>query len=147
VRSVFLGRLSPRVFRSQPLRGHLSRSLQADKDVGFSIELWEAIAKDLGTDFTIKRHENFSDKLQAVQNGESNAAVANISITAAREATMDFSHPIFSSGLRTMIPLNPETNFSIFRTILSWEILLAVLGAFAVLLAVGGWHVDVAIRT
>ena len=111
--------------------------VQDDKDVGFSIELWEAIAKDLGTDFTIKRHENFSDMLQAVQNGESDAAVANISITAAREATMDFSHPIFSSGLRTMIPLNPETKFSIFRTILSWEILLAVLGAFAVLLAVG----------
>ncbi len=111
--------------------------VQDDKDVGFSIELWEAIAKDLGTDFTIKRHENFSDMLQAVQNGESDAAVANISITAAREAIMDFSHPIFSSGLRTMIPLNPETKFSIFRTILSWEILLAVLGAFAVLLAVG----------
>jgi polar amino acid transport system substrate-binding protein len=33
--------------------------VQNDKDVGFSIELWEAIAKDLGTDFTIKRHENF----------------------------------------------------------------------------------------
>ena len=107
------------------------------KDVGFSIELWEAIAEDLGTEFSVNRHDGFSDMLEAVKTGASDAAIANISITSSREATMDFTHPIFSSGLRTMIPLNPDTNFSIFRTILSWEILLAVLGAFAVLLAVG----------
>jgi polar amino acid transport system substrate-binding protein len=50
---------------------------------------------------------------------------------------MDFSHPIFSSGLRTLIPLKPDSSFSLISTIVSWELFFAIIGTFGVLLAGG----------
>lgn len=75
--------------------------------------------------------------LNAVTSGTSDAAIANISITSAREQAMDFSHPIFSSELRTLIPLRPDSSFSLISTIVSWELFFAIIGAFGVLLAGG----------
>lgn len=107
------------------------------KDTGFSIELWEAVAQNLKTDFSIVRHDSFSEMLGAVTSGTSDVAIANISITLAREQAMDFSYSIFSSGLRTMIQLKPDSNFSLVSTIVSWELFFAIIGAFAILLAGG----------
>ena len=107
------------------------------KDTGFSIELWEAVAQNLNTDFSIVRHDSFSEMLDAVTSGTSDVAIANISITLAREQAMDFSYWIFSSGLRTMIQLKPDSNFSLVSTIVSWELFFAIIGAFAILLAGG----------
>ena len=106
-------------------------------DIGFSIELFTAIAQSLDSEFSIVRHDSFSEMLGAVTSGSADAAIANISITSAREKAMDFSHPIFSSGLRTMIPLKPNSNFSLISTIMSWELIFAIIGAFGVLLAGG----------
>jgi polar amino acid transport system substrate-binding protein len=106
-------------------------------DTGFSIDLWTAISENLDAEFSVVRHDSFSEMLEAVQVGSSDAAIANISITSAREQTMDFSHPIFSSGLRTMIPLKSESSFSLVRTIVTWELFFAIIGAFGVLLAGG----------
>lgn len=75
--------------------------------------------------------------LNAVTSGTSDAAIANISITSAREQAMDFSHPIFSSGLRRLIPIKPDSSFSLISTIVSWELFFAIIGAFGVLLAGG----------
>lgn len=111
--------------------------VQDGQDAGFSIELWTEIAKDLGTEFSIVRHDSFSEMLEAVQTGSSEVAIANISITSARELEMDFSHPIFASGLRTMVPLSSDSNISIIRAIASWELFFAIIGAFALLLAGG----------
>ena len=107
------------------------------KDTGFSIELWEAVAQNLKTDFSIVRHDSFSEMLGAVTSGTSDVAIANISITLAREQAMDFSYSIFSSSLRTMIQLKPDSNFSLVSTIVSWELFFAIIGAFAILLAGG----------
>ncbi|MEO9457528.1 MAG: transporter substrate-binding domain-containing protein [Lentilitoribacter sp.] len=107
-------------------------------DTGFSIDLWTAIAENLDTEFSIVRHDSFSEMLDAVmETGTSDAAIANISITSAREQAMDFSYPIFSSGLRTMIPLKENSSFSLIRTIATWELFFAIIGAFGVLLTVG----------
>lgn len=106
-------------------------------DTGFSIELWRAVAKDLGRDFQLIRHESFAEMLDAVKNGSSDAAIANISITSQRELEMDFSHPIFASGLRTMIPLQSASNFSILWALASWDLFFAIMLAFG-LLMLGG---------
>jgi polar amino acid transport system substrate-binding protein len=108
-----------------------------DKNTGFSIELLAEIAQNLDSEISIVRHDSFSEMLNAVTSGTSDAAIANISITSAREQAMDFSHPIFSSGLRTLIPLKPDSSFSVISTIVSWELFFAIIGAFGVLLASG----------
>jgi polar amino acid transport system substrate-binding protein len=106
-------------------------------DTGFSIELWRAVAKDLGRDFQLIRHDSFGEMLEAVKSGSSDAAIANISITSQRELEMDFTHPIFASGLRTMIQRQSISNFSIIWSLASWDLFFAVMLAFGLLL-IGG---------
>ena len=69
---------------------------------GFSIELWEAIAARLGLETTYRLLPDIRALLEAVEKGEGDLAIAAISITAEREARMDFSHPYFESGLQIM---------------------------------------------
>ncbi|WP_372886994.1 transporter substrate-binding domain-containing protein [Shimia sp.] len=102
---------------------------------GFSIDLMQAIAKDLGRPVEFAKQESFGDMLNTVRNAELDGAIANISITAAREIEMDFSQPIFESGLQILLPAEAG---SVQRLggVLAREIL--VLGALALALLFGG---------
>jgi len=71
-------------------------------DTGFSVDLMTAIGAELGRSVTFDRYDSFGDMLGAVQSGTADAAIANISITSERELIMDFSQPIFDSGLQVM---------------------------------------------
>ena len=74
-----------------------------DELTGFSIELWSAVASRLERDFKLTAHESFAGMLDAVKAGKADLAVANISITAARETEMDFAQPIFDAGLQILV--------------------------------------------
>lgn len=106
------------------------------EQTGFSMDLWQALAEDLGWSYEISRVEDFSDMLGAIEDRSADAAVANISITANRETIMDFSQPIFGAGLQIMTPSNGSTS-SIWSVVLSKDLLLAIAGAFALLLGGG----------
>ena len=113
-------------------------------DTGFSVDLWRAVAQDLELEFSFVRHDSFGDMLDAARSGGSDVAIANISITAQRELEMDFSHPIFASGLRTMIPQQSTSNYSILWALASWDLLFAIVIAFGMLM-LGGmlmWHFE-----
>ena len=69
---------------------------------GFSIDLWEALAEDINRGYEMDVHPDFTTMLGHVEAGTADAAIANISITAEREQVMDFSQPIFASGLQIM---------------------------------------------
>ena len=105
-------------------------------DVGFSMDLWTALAKSIDRDYRIQRFQSFSDMLGAVEASEIDLAIANISITAAREEVMDFSQPIFSAGLQIMTPAERD-GASLWRALFKKELMLAVILAFAALLGVG----------
>lgn len=70
---------------------------------GFSIELWEAIAKRLNVETQYQSRENVKDLLSDVQSKKADVAVAAISITAERDRTLDFSQPIYDSGLQILV--------------------------------------------
>ena len=76
---------------------------------GFSIQLWEAIAQELGMDYELYEVETVAQQLEAVENGEADLAVAGISITAEREMVMDFSFPYFDAGLQIMTRQAPDS--------------------------------------
>jgi polar amino acid transport system substrate-binding protein len=104
--------------------------------IGFSIELWKAIADlyDIETEFV--GSNQFLEMLSTVEGRFADAAVANISITHSREQRMDFSQPIFDAGL---IVLMPTTNSpSIFSIILRKQILFWLFSAVGLLVAAGG---------
>lgn len=69
---------------------------------GFDVDLWEAIADELNV--TTSYHEvPFARIFDGVKNGERDAAMAGITITAEREKLMDFSHHYFDSGLQILV--------------------------------------------
>lgn len=110
--------------------------LEAGQDVGFSLELWAAIADELGLTYRIDRVATFPEMLSAVENDEADVAAANISITADRETRMDFSQPIFASGLRVMVPAD-SSGTGLWSILLKWDLFLAVVAAFALLFGGG----------
>ena len=77
---------------------------------GFSIELWEAIAKNLGLEYRISNVDTVDVLIEHVRTQKSDLGIAGVSMTAAREDVVDFSHPFFDSGLQIMVrdlPSNP----------------------------------------
>jgi ABC-type proline/glycine betaine transport system substrate-binding protein/ABC-type amino acid transport substrate-binding protein len=76
---------------------------------GFSIELWEKIARDLGLDYRIYGVNTIAKVLDDVQRGAADLAISSIGITSKRERTLDFSHPYFESGLQIMVPKGSQS--------------------------------------
>lgn len=104
---------------------------------GFSMDLLAALAQSLDWDYSVNRVEAFSDMLGAVQDSTADLAIANISITAARETQMDFSQPIFEAGLQIMVPSDAARRPSLLHALLSTELFIAIGLAFAILLGGG----------
>lgn len=104
---------------------------------GFSMDLLEALAGSLNWEYSVDRVGAFNDMLGAVQDGSADLAIANISITAARETRMDFSQPIFEAGLQIMIPSEAARRPSLLHALLSRELFIAIGLAFALLLGGG----------
>ncbi len=111
--------------------------VQDGVDTGFSIDLWQMIATELGAGFDIDRRESFEDMLDQVRAGEADAAIANVSITSAREADFDFTHPIFESGLQIMVSGDGQGSLSALRTVFSPRLLGAVVIALFLLVLTG----------
>ena len=108
----------------------------AGDHTGFSIDLMRAIAEDQNWTIQFERFASFPEMMASVTDGRADGAVANISITATREQTMDFAQPIFASGLQIMVPYDDQTA-NLFGTIFTWEIMWAVLAAFGLLFGGG----------
>lgn len=112
-------------------------SMEIDgEQTGFSMELWEALAEDLGWTYSVSRVDSFAEMLGAIETGEAEAAIANISITSNRELVMDFTQPIFEAGLQIMTRADGG-EVTIWSAILSKDMLLYIAGAFALLFGGG----------
>ncbi|MEX0369752.1 MAG: transporter substrate-binding domain-containing protein, partial [Tateyamaria sp.] len=103
---------------------------------GFSVDLIQAIGREIGADITFEVKDGFPDMLYDVERASVDGAIANISITGAREAVMDFTQPIFRSGLQIMVPLDGDKP-SVWGAVLNRDLGLAVVGALGLLLAMG----------
>lgn len=111
--------------------------IENGKDSGFSIELLQEVARRLDWTLQINRVDTFAEMLAGVSQGEADLAAANISITAAREGVMDFSQPVFESGLQIMVQADDVSEPSLLYALMSWD-LAAAIGLAFLLLFVGG---------
>ena len=111
--------------------------VQDGVDTGFSMELLEALSTGLDWQYEIDRQEQFSDMLDSVIAGQADLAIANISITSAREAAMDFSQPIFEAGLQIMVQTSSVGLTSVWRALLSRDLVIAIAIAFVLLIGGG----------
>jgi polar amino acid transport system substrate-binding protein len=85
---------------------------RGNKLEGFSIDLWDEIAKANGWDFEYKYLPTVKAVLEDVQGSLSDIGIAGISMTDEREQLVDFSYPMFNAGLQIMVPD---------RATLSWQ--------------------------
>lgn len=111
--------------------------IENGKESGFSIELLQEIASRLDWTLQINRVDTFAEMLNGVQQGTADIAAANISITAAREGVMDFSQPVFESGLQIMVQVDDVSEPSLLHALMSWDLAVAIGLAFLLLL-IGG---------
>ncbi|MDG1076752.1 MAG: transporter substrate-binding domain-containing protein [Planktotalea sp.] len=109
---------------------------EGDQITGFSIDLMRAIADQLGHEVVFEPNTRFGDMLSAVRSERVDGAIANISITAERERTMDFSQPIFGSGIQILLPKEAALGDQ-FLSFIGSDALLYVVGA--IVLVVLGW--------
>ncbi|MDA7420185.1 transporter substrate-binding domain-containing protein [Tritonibacter multivorans] len=106
-------------------------------ETGFTIDLLRALADRLNWDLEIHRQDSFAAMLYGVPGGQADVAGANISITAVREETMDFSQPIFESGLSIMVSNEDLRQPSLLRALFSWDLAAAIGLAFLMLFCGG----------
>jgi len=104
---------------------------------GISVELWNRIAEDLAIDFEFV-DTDLDRMIDGVANGNYDAAVAALTVTAEREQRLDFSHAFFSGGLRIAVPDQPGGLAARFiRGLFSVEFLSAIAALALVLLGSG----------
>lgn len=75
---------------------------EGDKYVGFDIDMWDAIAKELGVSYEL-RPMDFSGIIPALQTGQVDVALAGITIKPSRQEVIDFSDGYYDSGFRMMV--------------------------------------------
>jgi polar amino acid transport system substrate-binding protein len=80
---------------------------------GFSIDLWEAVAREANFQSDMKNMEGVPQMLEALKTKQADVAIAAISITAERHAMMDFSQPYFDSGLQILVAANAPRSGSV----------------------------------
>lgn len=103
---------------------------------GVSIELWDHVARELGRPYEY-RELPLEGMLQAVADGEVDVALAALSVTAEREALVDFSQPYYQSGFAVAVRAEELSLLSMVSGVLSGTFLRAAGLLFVLLSAVG----------
>ena len=77
--------------------------LNRNPPTGYSIELWEEVAKVANIPYSYIRVGSAGEMIDALTANKADVAVGALSITAARETEIDFSQGIYDSGLGLMV--------------------------------------------
>lgn len=78
-----------------------------DKYVGFDIDMWDAIATELGVTYEL-RPMDFAGIIPALQTGQVDVALAGITIKPERQEVIDFSDGYYDSGFLLMVPADSD---------------------------------------
>ena len=106
---------------------------------GFSIELMQLIAARMGFEPEIYGVNTVAKQIDDVSRGAADVAISGIGITAQRELGVDFSLPVFDTGLTVMVPTEEDSGVfgqlgRLAGAIVSSNLPLFVLGFVVVLL-------------
>ncbi len=107
---------------------------EEERLTGFSIDLWEELAREAELQYEYVEVETVDDQLEAVANEEADLAIAAITINSEREEIVDFSHPYYESGLQIMTPIGGVPLVSGFLGVVSSPEALGILGSFVLTL-------------
>lgn len=101
---------------------------------GISLEIWQALATDLGWKYTFKTFVDVPTALNALASGEIDAVVGPVSITAEREKEARFSQPYYQSSLSILSRTDEPTLWNRIKPFFSAKFFAAA-GVFILILA------------
>src|SRR5437764_4701908 len=92
-------------------------------DAGFSIELWDRVAKEAGLKYETTWVKTVPELIAALEAGKADVAVAAISITSEREKVIDFSQPYYESGLQILVGPSQQQSSAVtlMTTLFTWD--------------------------
>ena len=113
---------------------------------GFSIDLWNAIAGELGTKTEWVYFDTMPNLILGAQNKQVDAGISAITVTSEREAQVDFSNSMYELGLQIMVSADSSPNPLMvaakeISNLLTWKVLLVLTG-LVLLFAHVRWLVD-----
>ncbi len=79
---------------------------------GFSIDLWNEVAKRNSWTTTYRWYDTLPPMLADVKAGTVDAGIAGISITKDREQSFDFSYPMFNAGLEVLTTTSGSSSWT-----------------------------------
>jgi polar amino acid transport system substrate-binding protein len=103
---------------------------------GFSIDLWTEIARRGGFAYDFVEVPTVVDLLDTVSRGDADVGIAGISMTAEREGQVDFTVPMFSSGLQILVAERGESPLAAVADFLGGAFLTGLLRVAVVVLLV-----------
>lgn len=121
---------------------------RGDHFTGFSIDLWDAVAREINADYDFVEVTSVTDQLKMVADGNADVAIAGISMTPEREQIIDFSHPYFNAGLQILTSTTSGSfgfvPSSVISAILSptWLEIIAIGLVIAIVMAHAIWLVE-----
>ena len=82
---------------------------RTDPPTGFSVDVWNEVARRMHVDFTWQIVRDPAQLLAALQSHDAEVAIGAIPVTPESEEIVDFSVPYFDSGLRIMVRAQYES--------------------------------------
>ncbi len=71
--------------------------------VGYAAELWDQLARETGVEYDVQVVKTAQEIIDALQNKSADVGVGALSVTAKREAIIDFTQPFYESGLQVLV--------------------------------------------
>ena len=103
---------------------------------GLAIDLWRDVARDQGLRYRFAE-ASLADMVDGVADGRYAASVGALTVTPAREARIDFTHPFYTTGFGIATAQTTPGWLLLMRNFFSWGFLQAVIALAAVLLVIG----------
>ncbi len=104
---------------------------------GISIDLWRRVSDRLHLRYRFSVQPSVEALLSGTQEGAFDAAIAALTVTAARARVIDFTQPFYSTGLGVAVPISETRWRSVSRALLSFGFVQAVLALLAIAVVVG----------
>ena len=103
---------------------------------GFSIDLWNEVARRIHVQFTWDSTRKPSELLPAVERGDADVAISAITMTPDREKVVDFSMPYFDSGLQIVVRAHNQNAILASLATVPWLAIAQLLGVSVIIVLV-----------
>lgn len=105
---------------------------------GYSVDMWEAAADDLDLAYRYVEVATVGEQIDAVATGRTDAALGAISITAERSEVVEFTQPMFDSGLQIMVRNDDDSGIlGVMASLLTRTFLIVFVGLLVLLVVAG----------